>query len=64
MSVHDIAVGVLALFAVVFAWRNAVELFIVWYSGVEPPFTKGQITHRATSAVIALAAAVAAVATL
>ena len=34
---HETAVVLLCMLTAYFVWRDSVELFIAWYSGVEPP---------------------------
>ena len=61
---HQAAVVVLCVLVGFFVWRDFAELFIAWYSAVDPPMatkTKALIWFRA---VIALAAGATALVTL
>lgn len=61
---HQAAVVVLCVLVGFFVWRDFAELFIAWYSAVDPPLTtktKAWIWFRA---VIALAAGATALVTL
>lgn len=61
---HAAAVCVLAAVALWSAWQSAGELFVAWYSGVDPPLTRGRALALAGQVLVAVLASILAVATL
>jgi hypothetical protein len=61
---HQAAVVVLCVLVGYFVWQDLAELFIGWYSSVDPPLTTKVKVLIWTRAVIALAACSTALATL
>jgi hypothetical protein len=60
---HQTAVILLCALIAYFVWRDSVELFIAWYSGVESPSARFKVWVW-TRAVLGVGAAAIAIATL
>jgi hypothetical protein len=61
---HAFAVVTLCLLSCSCWWRDLMELFVGWYSGVEPGISRKVCWRVGVRAVLGIAAAVAALVTL
>ena len=61
---HETAVILLCILTACFVWRDAVEVFIGWYSGVEPSIPASARLWIGIRGAIGVAAATTAIVTL